>query len=249
MIAMLGMYDMLQLQAANDRFWQQIRLALGYGPDHLSRDVDVWQVWRSPDLLLAQTCGLPYRSRLHGDVQLVGTPDYGLPGCPPGHYMSVFVVRADDPRDTLAAFDGGRFAYNEPLSQSGWAAPITHLTAQGIGVSALVETGGHRASALAVLEGRADLAGLDALTWALLQDHETWTSGLRVLEATRPTPGLPYITGQDRDPVAIASAVSQAIRALDPDDRGRLHLQGLVQIPAHAYLDIETPDGPWSGPA
>ncbi|MCX8955299.1 hypothetical protein OU790_17900, partial [Ruegeria sp. NA] len=73
MIAMLGMYDMPEVQAANDRFWGLIRAHLGYGPEQLTRDADVWQVWLDPELVLAQTCGMPYRTRLHGRVQLVGT--------------------------------------------------------------------------------------------------------------------------------------------------------------------------------
>ena len=111
------MYDMAPLQGANDRFWALIRDALGFGPQTLSRDGDPWDIWRSPDLLFAQTCGLPFRARLQGQVQLIGTPDYGLKGCPPGHYCSVLVARAEDPRADLGEFSGARFAYNEALSQ------------------------------------------------------------------------------------------------------------------------------------
>ena len=74
MIAMLGMYDMPAIQPANDRFWQAIRAHLGHGPETLTRDRDYWEMWQSPDLLLGQTCGLPYRSRLHGRVARIATP-------------------------------------------------------------------------------------------------------------------------------------------------------------------------------
>jgi len=110
-IAMLGMYDMPATSAANDRFWTLIRQHLGYGPTYLTRDGNVWDIWLNPDLLFAQTCGMPYRTRLHGQVQLVGTPDYGLPGCPPGHYCSVLIARAEDDRD-LEGLRSGHFAYN-----------------------------------------------------------------------------------------------------------------------------------------
>ena len=121
---MLGMYDMPEIQAANDRYWQAIRDRLGYGPASLSRDLDYWEMWQSPDLLLGQTCGMPYRTRLHDKVTLIGTPDFGLPDCPPGYYQSVIVARSEDTRDTLQDFDGARFAYNENMSQSGWAGPF-----------------------------------------------------------------------------------------------------------------------------
>lgn len=79
MIAFLGMYDMPDLHAANDRLWTLIRQHLGFGPDTLSRGLDPWEIWQSPDLVLAQTCGMPFRTRLHRDVALIGTPDYGVP--------------------------------------------------------------------------------------------------------------------------------------------------------------------------
>ena len=119
MIASLGMYDMPHLRDAHDRLWSGIRDALGYGPHHLTRDGDPWTEWQSPDLLLAQTCGLPYRARLHGRVTLIGTPDYNLPNCPPGHYFSYIIRRRDDPRDLKELSKQGVMAFNEPLSQSG----------------------------------------------------------------------------------------------------------------------------------
>ena len=244
MIASLGMYDMAPVQAANDRFWSLVRAKLGYGPDRLTRDRDLWEIWQSPDLLLAQTCGMPYRTRLHDEVALVGTPDYGLDGCPPGYYRSVLVVRADDPRQSEDAFAGARFAYNEPVSQSGWAAPMVHLRARGVQMGELVQTGAHVASAQAVADGRADLAGLDALTWALMGDHAKVTQRLRVLASTEPTPGLPYITARNRDAQAIATALREAISELTAQDRAALYLRGLIAIPAEAYCAVATPPAP-----
>lgn len=104
MIAHLGMYDRPETAAANDRFWTLIREHLGRGPQQLSREEDTWRVWTSPDLLLAQTCGCPYRTRLYGEVELIGTPDHGLPGCPAGHYNSVFIARKTRAGEPLAAF-------------------------------------------------------------------------------------------------------------------------------------------------
>ena len=52
MIAHLGMYDRPETAAANDRLWTAMRAHLGRGPDALTRDAEVWQVWQSPDLLI-----------------------------------------------------------------------------------------------------------------------------------------------------------------------------------------------------
>ena len=244
MIAWLGMYDMPPLRRANDTLWSLIRAGCGDGPEKLSRHSDPWSVWRDPDLLLAQTCGMPFRTSLHGHVTLVGTPDYNLQGCPPGYYRSVLVANADASGDTVDAFDGGVFAYNEALSQSGWAGPITYLTRRGVRFSRLVQTGAHAASVHTVAEGAADLAGIDALTWALLCEHDPVARRLRVVDQTDPTPGLPYITAAGRNPSPIAAAVRSAIVDLAPETRDLLHLRGLVDIPAAAYLGIPTPPSP-----
>jgi hypothetical protein len=58
--------------------------------------------WTDPGLILSQTCGRPYKAHLHGQVRLVGTPDYGLRAARPGHYQSLVIARADDPRAELA---------------------------------------------------------------------------------------------------------------------------------------------------
>lgn len=249
MIASLGMYDMPDLQPANDAFWALIRDRLRAAglpaPEALTRgDHAYWDAWLSPDLVLSQTCGYPYRARLHGKVTLVGTPDYGLPNCPPGHYNSVFVVRKDDPRQTLADFDGASFAYNEALSQSGWAAPQIYAIGIGLSLPPRLCTGGHALSAEAVAAGRADIAAIDAVTWALLLRSNAFTAGLREVGRTPPTPGLPYIARAGTDAPRLFAIIADAIDALSPAHRATLMLKAIVQIPAEAYLAVPTPPSP-----
>ncbi|MGR3698085.1 MAG: phosphate/phosphite/phosphonate ABC transporter substrate-binding protein [Roseovarius sp.] len=244
MIASLPMYDRPETAAANDALWQGIRDALGTGPEHLTREGDLWNHWQSPDLLLSQTCGYPYRARLHGQVTLVGSPVLDLPDCPPGYYYSVFVVRADDPRTDPQEFATARLAYNDALSQSGWAAPQNWATARGFAFTTPIHTGTHRASALTVAEGGADIAALDALTWKLMQAHDPFTTGLRVLARTNPTPTLPYITALGRDADAMRAAVAHAIEALPSDTRATLGLKGVTFIAATDYLAQPNPAPP-----
>ncbi|WP_374370950.1 phosphate/phosphite/phosphonate ABC transporter substrate-binding protein [Tabrizicola sp.] len=249
MIASLGMYDFGPAQGANDRLWALVGGGLRArgidAPKALTRGEHAyWDAWQSPDLLLSQTCGYPFRARLHDRVAYVGTPDYGVEGCPPGHYRSVFVARADDPRQTLQDFDGARFAYNEPLSQSGWAAPQTHAAKLGLRLPPAVQSGGHRLSALAVAEGRADIAALDAVTYALLQGVEPAMDGLKEVARSDPTPGLPLITATGRDAETLFDIVAAAIAALVPADRTALHLKGLVRIPLASYLAVPNPPPP-----
>ncbi len=249
MIASLGMYDFGAAQAAYDRLWAGIRDRLRaaglQAPEALTRGEDAyWPAWESPDLLLSQTCGYPYRARLHGRVALVGSPDYGLPGCPPGHYRSIFVARADDPRAALPDFATAPLAFNEDMSQSGWAAPAHHLLSLGLTPSPRLRTGSHRASAAAVAEGRSDLAALDALTWEMMQGLDPAAARLKVVAATAPTPALPFIAGPGHDGAALLAALRQAVCALTPEDRATLHLRGIVEIPAESYLAVPTPPAP-----
>ena len=240
MIAHLPMYERPETIGAHDRYWHLIRQALGHSPPNLSRNLDLWQTWRSPDLLLSQTCGLPFRAALHGDVTLVGTPDYGLPGCPPGTYRSIIITR---PETDLAA-GPLTAAYNEALSQSGWAALVQFLTDTSLSLAGAIPTGAHYASAQAVLSGQADLAAIDAVTWRILQAYEPWTRELTVAAETPPTPGLPYITARGRDPGPLRAAIARAITQLDPADRAALHLTGLVMLSPDAYTALPIPPEP-----
>lgn len=244
MTASLPMYDTAVTAAANNRLWAAIRQTLGYGPAQLDRVTDPHATWDAPNLILSQTCGLPYRSGLHGKVQLVGTPDFGLEGCPPGYYYSCIVVRKEDPRENLQEFVTSRLARNDVRSQSGWAALVQHLRDAGLNSAwkgGIVETGGHAKSAQAVVEGRADIAALDAITWRMLKRDTAITDRLRVLMHTVPTPGLPYITGADVDAAVLFGAIESAINALVPEDRATLMLQGVVKIPASVYLAVPLP--------
>jgi hypothetical protein len=239
------MYDFPHTSAANDTLWTSIRDHLGYGPDHLTRDVDPWDIWQSDDLLFAQTCGLPFRAHLHEKVQLVGTPDYGIAGCPAGHYHSVIVVHVASTIQDVNALTDKCFAYNEGLSQSGWAAPNAHMKAAGVPFKVGPCTGSHKSSAQTVANGQADFAALDALTWMMLEIDDPQTAQhLRVIATTEPTPALPFITAIHQDANAIAIAAGKAIGALPPKARAALHLKGLIQLPPSAYLALAIPPRP-----
>lgn len=249
MIAALPMYDMAALQRANDAFWAGIRDALrAHGvaaPDTLNRDIDMWEGWQAPDLVLGQTCGMPYRTRLHGRVTLIAAADYGLTDTPPGHYHSVFVARADEPGDGAEAFATRRFAYNQPESHSGWAAPQAWAAAHGFRFDPTLETGDHRLSALAVAEDRADIAALDAVTWRFLKRHDRrLTNRLRVVGRTQTAPGLPFIAALGAAETATRAALTEGLASLDESTRDTLMIRGFVTIPAADYLAVPTPPGP-----
>lgn len=244
MIASLAMYDRPEIAVVSDRFWASVRHNLGFGPKHLTRGGDLWAQWRDPDLLLAQTCGLPYRARLSSIVSLLGTPDYGVPGCAPGYYNSVLVARAKGPHKSIAAFSSLRLAFNDPNSQSGWAAPCEYLAARNLPISSTLPTGAHRASALAVVRGQADLAAIDAVTWRMMQRWDPFTDDLQIMDQTTPRPGLPLITAKSNAVRPLISAIEAALRSLAAADAEALGIKALISLPPSAYLDLPIPAPP-----
>lgn len=245
MIASLMMYQRPELVGAHDRFWAGIRGHLADAgvdaPETLSQNAEEFSVWTHPDLVLSQTCGMPYRLWLQDKVQLVGTPDYALAGCPAGYYRSALVVRRDDPRDTITAYKDATFAFNQTFSQSGFAAPYQLMRQSGFWFQNRTQTGQHLLSAHAVAAGRADIAALDAVTWRNIERFEGFAKDLRVLDWTAPTPGLPLITAKGWDAHVIFKAVQAAIRDLTAQDADDLGLKGIVAIPKPAYLAVPNP--------
>lgn len=249
MIAALGMYDRVEVQPSNDRLWALIRDGLRTAglaaPDALTRGAGAfWPAWGAPDLVLSQTCGFPYRAKLHGKVALIGTPDFGVNGCAPGYYRSVFVAAKKDERHDVMQFDGASLAFNEDLSQSGWAAAQNFAQAHGLKLRPTLRTGGHQLSARAVAEGRAEIAALDAISWEMIQRHDPFAAQLQEVGVTDPTPGLPYISALGANADLMFDVVSDAITDLSAPDKYALCLRGLVRIDPSAYLAVHTPPSP-----
>ena len=245
MIASLPMYLRPETKAAHDRYWhaigQILRAAGIQAPDHLTKDCESLDHWLAPDLILSQTCGRPYKLHLHNKVSLIGTPDYGLEGCAPGYYRSVFIMRKSDRRRDLFDFRDARFAFNDRMSQSGWAAPQVRVAKLGFQFETCVHSHGHQNSAKMVANNTADIAALDMLSWHYIQKYDDFAEDLRVLSQTPPTPGLPYICAPSTDHQAVAAAVSKAIADLTDKDQQDLHLKGLATLPPSTYLSVPNP--------
>lgn len=204
-VASLGMYDHPAVRPANDRLWSEIAqtlrdLGVGDVPVLLERTRPLAEIWQDPGLLLAQCCGYPLL-RTHADhLRIVGVPIYLLDGHPSADHFSLIVVRHSDDVPSLAALEGRRAALNDRFSNSGMnlfrAAVAEHACGPRF-FGAVLETGGHRESALAVAEDRADVAAIDAISFAHLERAEPGiTARLRVLQRTASSPNLPFVTSR-----------------------------------------------------
>lgn len=219
-------------------------------PLQLDQSVAHDAAWVRPDLLLAQTCGYPYVTRLRGRVRLVATPVYDLPGCDGPLMRSFIVVHQASAWGSLKDLRGSRAAINSPDSNSGsnlFRAEIAPFAENGRFFSEVIETGGHGASMDAVSNGQADVAAIDCVTYGLIKRFDPQrVSNLRILAQTKPGPGLPFVTAAattDRELGLLREALLAAIAEPSlASARDTLSLSGFVQLADADYeslLDFE----------
>jgi ABC-type phosphate/phosphonate transport system substrate-binding protein len=215
-------------------------------PDAIAWPDDLDAHWRDPSLLLSQTCGYPFVTRLSDVVQVVGAFRYTAPGASGIQYRSALLAREGDAGLELADFRGRRVALNALDSYSGWHALRASLAAlDGIGGDGRRDgdgdgrshahddsppprddggffrdrlvTGSHRASLIAVQASNADLAAIDCITLAGLRRHAPHLlAGLSIIGHTDPAPGLPLVTAR-RTSAEDLAALRRALDAVSHD--------------------------------
>lgn len=232
MVASLAMYSLLPLRDAVDSLWGVVRRHLGWGPSTLEWEMLTPDVWHHPDLLFAQTCGWPLVTQLADEVAVVGTFDYDVPDSVDGQYRSVLISREAAPIEQLRSRPGVVTARNAADSLSGW---ISLQSAWGGVPTSVVETGSHLESVRAVAEARADIASIDAVTWALVCSLEPeLVRPLSVVGSGPRVPCLPIVvplryqshvnelraafTGAVEDPAVVGACDALRIRGFVPFD-------------------------------
>jgi ABC-type phosphate/phosphonate transport system substrate-binding protein len=185
-------------------------------------------LWHRADLLVGQTCGYPYVSFLRGVTALLATPGFDFPGCDGSDYSSVIVTRAVDGVSSLAEAHGLTAAVNDRHSNSGMnvlrhaAAPLAR---DGRFFGRVKWTGSHAASLGAVQAGEADIAAIDCVTYGYLREElPDRLQGIKVLQYSAPSPGLPLVTAQSV-PEEVRVRLRQALLA--PGPQLRKHMTSL----------------------
>lgn len=227
MFGSLPMFDFPELREQTDALWavwavELTRLGLDV-PSVLVRPSEVLlKHWRRPGLLVSQTCGYPYATALRNSVTTFGTFAYEIPEEPrPGFYRSVIVARTDDSRGRsivapgdLRAFNGARVAVNATDSLSGCVSLGAALVNGGVTqVSNVVMTGAHANSLAALQRGEADVAAIDAVSFALFGDIRPGAlDGVAIVGRGPVIPCLPLVT-QDAAHVPLLQRASTAALA------------------------------------
>jgi ABC-type phosphate/phosphonate transport system substrate-binding protein len=189
MLASLPMYDLPEIRAATDGFWDSV--ATAYGTKiRLTRSANWSAPWHNPNLLFSQTCGYPFTHEFAGKLTYVATPCYDADGCDGANYCSIIFAREAQPitelRHKIAAI-------NSPDSMSGMLALKLVLEVQNF--THHIETGSHLASLRAVQSSQADVCAIDCVTVALLRKYRPEALlGLVEIGRSPAVPGLPYVT-------------------------------------------------------
>jgi ABC-type phosphate/phosphonate transport system substrate-binding protein len=166
-------------------------------------------LWRRDDLGCAFMCGWPFQRR-EPKPQIVAAPVPVPTWCEGPTYRTLMVVRADSSYRTIEDTFGGRIAWTDEGSQSGFNAPRRLLTGYRQGPEPLYgESIGPvvtpRASINAVIEGRADVAPVDSYFHQLLARHEPETTAqVRVVARTDCTPIPLLIAARSVPPETVA---------------------------------------------
>lgn len=253
--ASLPMYDLPELATVTRAWWAGLashmrREGVADVPEVCATPEDLEKHWRSPGLLFSQTCGYPLTHQLNGKVQLLGLPVYACKGCDPdGFYSSMIIVPASSNLFSLADCRSTRAVYNTDDSMSGLlalrAAAANQPADSDPFFRSLSRSGGHRRSLQSVADGQADVACIDAVTFALLSRIEPeLVARVRVLGQTPKVPGLPYITALTTGTETVQRLRASLRQALaDPalsDVRAELLLSGITfPDPAHYNVILE----------
>ena len=242
--AELAMYVAPQpVQVASEQWLTRI-VALLDAPRRDGRGLELLELFRSPDLLLTQTCGYPLMTLLRGQVQLVGRPRYELNDSSAGNHCSLIVSRATDPRIDLADFKGSRGVINDRHSNSGmnlFRHRLAPLQQGGRFFASVAVSGTHQQSLRYVREGWADLACIDSVTFDCLARYApAEVAGLRLVARTATSPTLPYITALDTGGVGaeqIRRAMNQALQQL-PQVSAVLGVQEVLPVSEADYQPV-----------
>jgi ABC-type phosphate/phosphonate transport system substrate-binding protein len=162
-LANLGMYPFVEVRWAYERFWEAVHDRVQWVPPQLDWDVALDDSWVRDDLVVGHTCGWPLITRLRDRVRVVGTFVAATAQAEGYSYRSVLVARRSGlPSD----FAGCVAAVNSLDSLSGWISLLAAVHGPGARWSGdIVMTGAHLDSVRAVVDGRADIASIDAVTW------------------------------------------------------------------------------------
>jgi len=161
-------------------------------------------------------------------------------------YFSDVIVHRDSPLRSFLDLRGRSWAYNEPLSHSGYGITRYHLAQLGETngfFGRVVEAGFHQEAIRMVARGEIDAAAIDSQVLAIeLRDHPDLPGQVRVVEALGPSTIQPVAVSR-RVPMELRNAIRDVLLTMadDPGVRRRLDaglVDRFVPVGPGSYDDI-----------
>lgn len=219
-VASFPMYDLVELRDAHAELWRSVAARLAdaglAAPEQLTHDDDVHALWHDPAMLVSQACGWPLVTELVGVADVIGAFEYDVPDADGPTYHSHLVAPAGHPLPDAAELADVTVAVNGTDSLSGWISLVRSFPLAIDEWPGAVEiTGAHVRSLDALRAGHADLACIDAVTWALLADvRPSAIEGVEIVGRAPQIPCLPIIVAASAllaERGVIADAIREAV--------------------------------------
>ena len=161
---------------------------------------ELMKMWRSKDMVLSQSCGLPFMEELHQFVNVIGTPLWTDVSDVRGWYRTVIVVPESLGITSIDQADGLRPVVNNTQSLSGWCSlgvALANATNDSVVVTPFVQSGGHAASLQMLQDKDANIASIDSVTFRLLSRHRPeLVNNVRVIGHGPLVPATPIIVSK-----------------------------------------------------
>lgn len=157
-------------------------------------------------------------------------------------YFSDVIVAADSDIQGFEDLRGRSWAYNEPLSQSGYGITRYHLLTMGETngfFGDVIEAGFHEVSIEMVRDHEVDASAIDCQVLGIeLRDRQGLADGLRIVDSLGPS---------TIQPVAVSKRFDDEFRNAIRDVLTGLHeIEGFRQVLEHGLVDRFVPVGPES---
>jgi phosphonate transport system substrate-binding protein len=230
-IAVGGMVTPKEGLAYYRRFLDYIGEKSGHHVDFVDREdyAEINDLLRKGDIDAAFVCSGPYVDG-HKDfgLELLVAPEaYGKP-----EYYSYIIVAKESPVRDFEGLRGKRFAFTDPLSNSGKLVPSFMLAKMGetpeTFFQSYIFTKTHDKAVKAVAQGIADGAAVDSLVWEYLNRTDPeFTSRTRIIRKSSPYAIPPVVVRHGLDP-GLKESLEKIFLNADKDEQGRELLKKMM---------------------
>ena len=203
------------------------------------------ETYRDRALLLGHACGYPWLKKWAATHRPVCVPLFAVDGCEGARYSSWFITSANSTVTDLASARGKSVAVNNADSNSGMNV-LRHALAELCDgekfFAEVLMSGSHQQSIELVASERAQLAAIDAITFAFaMTEQPALQKRIRIIGQSAHTTAPPFIAPlgvSENDYPVITDALNECLRCLDEKHRHTLKLRGFQQVTTTDYDSI-----------